>query len=155
MNLAVADADGDSLTLAAMSSSTSLVPNGNITFGGSGASRSVRINAIAPKKGAASATTIAVVVGTDKKETLTGTSGADMIFGMAGDDTINASGGHDLISGDKGNDTLSGGDDTLLGDGNDRLTGGNGADAFSGGAGKDTIADFDATHGDTRDNTFP
>jgi Ca2+-binding RTX toxin-like protein len=172
MNLAVADANGDALSLSASSSNTSLVPGGNITFGGSGASRTVRITAL-PKntatsatvtitvsdgKGGTATTTIGVLVGSDKKETLTGTSGADLIFGMAGDDTINASGGHDLISGDKGNDTLSGGDgdDTLFGgDGNDKLTGGNGADAFSGGAGKDTSADFNPAQGDTRDNTFP
>jgi CSLREA domain-containing protein/uncharacterized repeat protein (TIGR01451 family) len=173
MNLSVADADGNSLTLTGSSSNASLVPNANITFSGSGASRSVRITAIVPKKGIASATVtltvsdghggtattaITVTLGSSKKETLSGTAGADMIFGLDGDDTIDGGGGNDLISGDKGNDTLNGGDgnDSISGgDGNDKLTGGLGADAFSGGAGKDTAADFNTSQGDTQDGTLP
>jgi uncharacterized repeat protein (TIGR01451 family) len=102
MNLTVTDKDGDSLTLSGSSSNTSLVPNANITFGGSGANRSVRITAL-PKKSAAGATvtitvsdgrggtaaaTITILVGTAKKETLTGTAGPDMLFGLGGNDTI-------------------------------------------------------------------
>jgi Ca2+-binding RTX toxin-like protein len=172
MNLTVADADGDSLMLSGSSSDSSVAPSSNIIFGGNGSSRIVRITAL-PKKNVASATvtitvsdgsggtataTIRVLVGTDKKETLTGAAGADLIFGLAGDDTINGGGGYDLISGDKGNDTLIGGDgnDTLIGgDGNDKLTGGLGADAFSGGAGKDTATDLTPSQGDTQDGTIP
>jgi Ca2+-binding RTX toxin-like protein len=154
MNLTVADADGDSLTLSGSSSDTSLVPNANITFGGSGANRSVRIAAV-PKKNAANATititvgdghggtataTITVKVGTTKKETLTGTAGPDMIFGLGGNDAISAGAGNDLLVG---------------GDGNDTLTGGAGADMFSGGAGKDTATDLTPGQGDTQDGTVP
>jgi len=128
--------------------------------------------------------TIKVIVGTDKKETINGTDSADMIFGLNGDDTINAGGGNDLacggngggvisggagddtIDGRNGNDTLRGqdGNDTLSGSlGNDRLEGGNdndtltgglGSDFFSGGPGTDSVTDFNASEGDTKDNTI-
>jgi subtilisin family serine protease len=184
MNLTVADVDSPvgSLSLSGGSSKTTLVPNGNITFGGSGADRTVTMTAVPQKTsqsadititvndGAATNTTplkIKVIVGTDKKETIGGTGSADMIFGLNGDDTINASDGNDLACGGNGNDTLRGqvGNDTLSGElGNDRLeggsnddmlTGGAGADFFSGGEGTDAATDFTPSQGDTKDNTIP
>jgi sugar lactone lactonase YvrE len=199
MNLTVADVDSPigGVNLSASSSSTTLVPNSNITFGGSGANRTVKITPTAKKSGSAtititssegaatSTTTIKVIVGTDKKESINGTSGTDMIFGLNGDDTINAGDGKDLvcggnaggvISGGAGDDTLDGGNgnDTLKGEdgndilrgglGNDRLEGGNnddtlsggmGADSFSGGPGTDSATDFNAAEGDTKDATIP
>jgi Ca2+-binding RTX toxin-like protein len=154
MNLTVADANGDSLTLSGSSSDSSVVPSSNIVFSGNGSSRIVRITAL-PKKNIASATvtitvsdgnggtattTIRVLVGTDKKETLTGTAGADMIFGLGGNDTISGGAGNDLLVG---------------GDGNDTLTGGADADLFSGGAGKDIAKDLTPSQGDTQDGTVP
>ena len=35
------------------------------------------------------------------------------------------------------------------------MSGGSGGDRFSGGSGTDTATDFNATQGDTRDNTIP
>jgi uncharacterized repeat protein (TIGR01451 family)/CSLREA domain-containing protein len=154
MNLVVVDADGDALTLSASSSNTSLVPNGNIIFGGSGGNRTVRITAL-PKETATSATItitvsdghggtatviMTVLAGTTKKETLSGTAGPDMIFGLGGNDTISAGAGNDLLVG---------------GDGNDTLIGGAGADFFNGGAGKDTATDLTPSQGDTKDGTIP
>jgi uncharacterized repeat protein (TIGR01451 family)/CSLREA domain-containing protein len=154
MNLVVVDADGDALTLSASSSNTSLVPNGNIIFGGSGGNRTVRITAL-PKKTANIATItitvsdghggtatmiMTVLAGTSKKETLSGTAGPDMIFGLDGNDTISAGAGNDLLVG---------------GDGNDTLIGGAGADFFNGGAGKDTATDLTTSQGDTQDGTIP
>ena len=199
MNLTLADVDSPvgSLTLSATSSNTSLVPNANITLGGSGANRTVTITPAAKKSGSAtititvddraatSSTTITVIVGTDKKETIKGTTHADMIFGLNGDDTIGAGDGIDLacggngggvISGGAGDDTLDGGNgnDTLKGEGgsdilrgsqgsdrleggdnDDTLTGGMGADSFIGGAGTDVATDFKAAEGDTKDATIP
>ena len=195
MNLALADVDSSGvLTLSATSSNQALVPVANIKFGGSGADRTVGITPAAKKSGSAtititasdgtatSTTTIRVIVGSDKKETITGTIGADMIFGRNGDDTINAGAGNDLvcggngggvINGGAGDDTLDGGNgnDTLRGDdgndilrggqGNDRLEGGNnddtltggtGTDGFDGGTGTDVATDYNAAEGDTRTN---
>jgi CSLREA domain-containing protein len=187
MNLSLADVDSSGvLTLSATSSNQALVPVANIKFGGSGANRMVSIVPAAKKSGSAtiaiiasdgtaksSTTTIQVIVGTDRKETIGGTSGADMIFGQNGDDTINAGNSNDLvcggnaggvISGGAGDDTLDGGNgnDVLRGDagkdivrgsaGNDTLTGGSEADSFDGGSGTDVATDYNAAEGDTRTN---
>jgi VCBS repeat-containing protein len=119
---------------------------------------------------------IKVRVGTDANETLNGTADADLILGRNGNDAINGLAGNDLLcggngvgtmSGGLGDDTLDGanGNDVLQGDagkdilrgslGNDRLTGGVDADSFSGGPGTDTATDFNASEGDTKDNTIP
>jgi glycosidase len=171
MNLTVADANGvGGLTLSGSSSNTSVVPNGNITFGDSGANRTVMITAVSASTvrtatitvtvsdGSASASvTITVTVGTNASNlALNGTSGADLILGLDGNDTLNGLGGNDLLCGGAKNDTLNGGDnnDTLRGEaGNDSLTGSTGADFFSGGAGNDTNTDFNAGQGDTSDGT--
>ncbi len=66
LNFTIGDAETavGSLTLSGTSSNTSLVPNGNIVFGGSGASRTVTVT---PQAGATGTTTITVTVndGTD------------------------------------------------------------------------------------------
>jgi len=170
MNLTVTDAEGDPFTLNGSSSNTSAVPNGNITFGGSGSNRTVTITAvpvgtvrtatltITVNDGlSTSSVTITVVVGTTGNNTsLNGTSGADLILGLDGNDTLNGLAGNDLLCGGAKNDTLNGGanDDTLRGQaGNDVLNGSTGADLFSGGAGNDTNLDFNAGQGDTTDGT--
>jgi hypothetical protein len=132
MNLTVADEEtaAGSLTPSATSSNTSLVPNGNITFSGSGTNRTVTITPVPQKttksaentitvsdKTATSTTKINVIVGTDKKETSPGTGDADMIFGLNGGDTIGAGDGNDLVCDGNGGGVISGGpvEDTLDG----------------------------------------
>lgn len=172
INLTVADANGDPLNLSGSSSNTSVVPNANIIFGGSGANRTVTITAVSASTvrtatitvtvsdGSATASvTIMVVVGTNgTNSALNGTAGANLILGLGGNDTLNGLDGNDLLCGGSGKDILNGGagDDWMFGaDGNDALTGGANADYFSGGAGKDTATDFNAGQGDTQDSTIP
>jgi Ca2+-binding RTX toxin-like protein len=176
MNLMVSDVEtaAGSLILSASSSNNTLVPNANISFGGSGAARTIVIAPVSGKSGSATitiyvndgtttaaATTITVIAGTTKNDTLNGGGEANMIFGGNGDDTLNGNGGIDLLCGGNGNDTLNGGagDDILNGAngldqlngeaGNDRLTGGAGADRFDGGADTDIATDFNTSQGDT------
>jgi RTX calcium-binding nonapeptide repeat (4 copies)/Calx-beta domain len=167
VNLLVGDVEtpAGSLTLSATSSNTAVVSLGNITFGGSGANRTLRVKANTQSGVAFSDLTITVsdgtftssinvrvIVGTNKTEVInigTSTVGTDMIFGGNGDDTINSGAGNDLICGGNGggtinaglgNDTVDGGNgtDTLIGgDGDDRLIGGNGNDTMTGGIGAD------------------
>jgi VCBS repeat-containing protein len=183
INLTVADVDSQAagLTLSASSSNKTLVPNGNLVLGGSGANRTLKVTSVAGRTGTATLTvtvsdgqpagsgqvTITVRVGGNGNDTLTGVAGADLLLGQNGDDTLNGQDGNDLLCGGSGNDTLSGGggDDILSGGagddimsgaaGNDVLTGGPGADRFSGGAGNDVATDFTATQGDTSDGTIP
>jgi Ca2+-binding RTX toxin-like protein len=155
INLTVGDVDGGTLTLSAASSNTTLVPNGNVVFGGSGANRTMTATTVAGGTGTAILTVkvsdgqaesgpiqVTVRAGGNGGETLTGGAGTDLIFGQGGNDTLNGQGGDDLLCGGGGNDTLSGGDgnDTLGGgDGNDILSGGAGDDDMSGGAGNDLL----------------
>jgi Ca2+-binding RTX toxin-like protein len=156
MNLTVADSNGDPLTLSGSSSNTSVVPNSNIVFGGSGSNRTVAITAvpastvrtatvtITVSDGSATASvTITVVVGTNGNEAaLNGTSGADLILGLNGNDILNGLAGNDLLCGGSGSNVISGGDndDTVVGDsGNDVLSGDNGNDVLLGGGGNDTL----------------
>ena len=181
MNLTVTDANGDPLNLSGSSSNTSVVPNSNIVFGGSGANRTVTITAVSASTirtatitvtvsdGMVPASvTIMVVVGTSgTNNALNGTAGANLILGLGGNDTLNGLDGNDLLCGGSGKDTINGGnnDDMLDGDigkdtlnggaGNDSLTGGANADFFSGGSGNDTASDFNAGQGDTQDGTIP
>ena len=77
------------------------------------------------------------LAGNDK---LAGGEGADQLFGGAGADRLYGERGADTLDGGTGNDQLDGGagDDWLLGgEGRDRLTGGAGNDHLSGGAGND------------------
>ena len=120
VNLLVGDVETapGSLTLSATSSNTAVVPLGNISFGGSGANRTVTINALMQNSVQFSDVTITVsdgtftssinirvIVGTNKTETInigTTTVGTDMIFGGNGDDTINSGAGNDLVCGGNG-----------------------------------------------------
>jgi Ca2+-binding RTX toxin-like protein len=179
MNLTVGDLESSAslLTLRATSSNTTLVPTGAITFGGSGANRTVDIIGSSLYSGSATITitvsdgqltatrTIQFIKGTSSSQTLTGGTGSNLIVGMGGldtlnggtsndllcggssADTINGGGGNDILYGRSGNDRLSGGD------GNDTLVGGLGRDFFSGGAGTDKAIDFSSTEGDTKDST--
>jgi Ca2+-binding RTX toxin-like protein len=168
MNLLVNDVEtpAGSLILSATSSNTAVVPLGNITFGGSGANRTVTISAITKNSVAFSDVTITVfdgtftssinirvIVGTNKTETInigTTTVGTDMIFGGNGDDTINSGAGNDLICGGNGGGAVNGGlgDDTIDGgNGNDTLRGGDGNDLIFGGGGNDTLEG--GNHNDT------
>jgi Ca2+-binding RTX toxin-like protein len=160
VNLLVGDVETapGSLTLSATSSNTAVVPLGNISFGGSGANRTVTINALMQNSVQFSDVTITVsdgtftssinirvIVGTNKTETInigTTTVGTDMIFGGNGDDTINSGAGNDLICGGNGGGTINAGlgDDTIDGgNGNDNLVGGDGNDIILGGGGNDTL----------------
>ncbi len=172
LTLAIGDAEtaAADLALSVASSDPSVVPAGNVSFGGSGA---LRLATITPtgKSGTATLTltvtdaaggtataTVVVFVGKGGTDTLTGTSGADVIFGLNGPDTLSGGAGNDLLCGGLGDDTLSGGDgdDALWGaQGVDTLTGGAGADTFSGGQGDDSATDFNAGEGDTSDGTIP
>jgi CSLREA domain-containing protein len=165
ISLTVNDPDGQagSLKLSATSNNTTLVPKANVTFGGSGASRTLTATAVCGKTGTATITvtvsdgtdtgTVALTLkaGGNSNDTLSGASATDditdILLGQNGADTLSGLGGKDLLCGGLGNDNLSGGadDDTLSGGlGNDRLTGGTGADFFSGGSGTDTATDFTA-----------
>jgi VCBS repeat-containing protein len=172
VKLTVADVDSPpaGLTLSAASSNPALVPTGNVVFAGSGAPRTMTVNAVDGRSdtailtvtvsdGQASGTVwVTVTVGGSGKDTLTGSTGADLLLAQSNNDTLTGGDGNDLLCGDSGGDTVSGGagDDSLGGGtGSDRLTGGSGADRFSGGSGTDTATDFTATEGDTSDGTIP
>jgi Ca2+-binding RTX toxin-like protein len=155
INLTLADADGDPVTLVLTSNNnTTLIPNANIVLGGSGYNRTISVTGAAKKSGTATLTftlsdgkvtvpvVITVKIGTDKNETLNGTSGIDMIFGLGGKNTINGNAGNDLLCGGNSNDTINGGDgnDILDGEnGNDTLNGGNGNDILRGSLGDDSL----------------
>jgi Ca2+-binding RTX toxin-like protein len=82
----------------------------------------------------------ATIVGSDKRNRLTGTGAADVIVTGGGNDVVEARGGKDLVCGGTGNDTLrgEGGSDTLRGEaGDDTLVGGSGTDTLVGGPGRD------------------
>jgi uncharacterized protein len=146
-NLTVGDIESapGSLTLSGSSSDTTLVPNANITFGGSGATRTVTIATASGKSGSAvvtitvsdgtstTAITINIFAGTSNNDTLTGGSGPDMIFAGNAQDTLTGNGGIDLLCAGQGDDTLSGGD------GDDTLDGGSGQDQLDGGANDDML----------------
>ena len=167
-NLILSDADSPvgTLTLSATSSNTAVVPLANITFGGSGANRTVTINAVPQVALAFSDVTITVsdgtltmsinirvIVGTNGTETInigTTTVGSDMIFGRNGDDTVNSGAGNDLICGGNSGGIINAGlgDDTVDGgNGNDTLRGGDGNDLLIGGGGNDTLEG--GNHNDT------
>ena len=156
-NLAVADVDGDPLSLSGSSSNTTLVPANALTFGGSGASRTITVTPVAPNKSGSATLTLTlsdgkggsatliftVVVGTNGNEAISATgSGVQMIFGLGGNDTLNGGSSRNLLCGGDGNDIVNGGasDDVLDGGaGNDTLTGGAGNDMLVGGAGNDSL----------------
>jgi VCBS repeat-containing protein len=172
VKLTVADAESSAaeLTLSAASSSSALVPTGNVGFTGSSATRTMTVRTIDGRSGTATLTItvtdgqandkvpVTVKVGGGGKDTLTGTAGADLLLAQSNNDTLTGDEGNDLLCGDSGGDTLSGGagDDSLGGgSGSDRLTGGSGADRFNGGSGTDTATDFTAADGDTAEDAIP
>ncbi len=149
INLALSDPDDppQSLTLAATSSNRSVLPNGNISFGGgTDASRTMTVSSLTGS-GSSNVTIrvsdgemegtvlVRVISGSASNNTLTGSTNPDMIFARKGSDTVSAQGANDLMCG---------------GNGNDKLTGGLGADRFGGGSGTDTATDFDEGQGDTK-----
>jgi VCBS repeat-containing protein len=181
INLTVSDVDtpAAALTLSASSNNQALLPNGNIVFAGSGASRTLTATTVAGRTGTANVTVtvsdgqatatvpLTVRAGGNSNDVLTGGNGTDLIWGQNGNDSVGGGEGIDLLCGGAGNDSLDGaagndalsggsGDDRLSGGaGNDVLTGGSGADRFSGGSGVDAATDFSAARGDTSDGTIP
>lgn len=167
INLTVSDLDtpAGNLTLSASSSNTALVPNGNVTFGGSGADRTMTVAynshsgvqsstitvTVSDGGGGTGTVIVTVIAGSNAADTINGTSGADMIFAGNANDTVNAGGGNDLVCGGNGDDTIDGGsghdtinaengNDTVNGgDGNDTLIGENGNDILRGQGGNDVI----------------
>src|SRR5262249_32922792 len=124
INLILGDPDTglSSLTLSVIANTNpTLLPNANITLGGSGTNRTLTVSAVDKKSGTAVLTLrvsdgslaailpITVIVGTPNTETLSGGSGTDMIFGLAGVNTLNGGDGNDLLCGGNGADTLNGG----------------------------------------------
>jgi Ca2+-binding RTX toxin-like protein len=143
------------LTVTASSSNPSLIPTGNIGFGGSGTNRTLTLTPIANQFGTATitvnvsdgtittSTTFTIAVGRNwsggnGNDSQNGTAGRDRLNGNNGRDTLNGGAGDDELSGDNGDDVLRGGL------GNDTVNGGNGADRFvlASGEGTDTIQDF-------------
>jgi CSLREA domain-containing protein len=79
------------------------------------------------------------VVGTPRKDVLSGTIDADGVLALGGGDTVRAGGEPDAVCGGPGNDKLFGeaGNDRLLGEGGgDLLDGGPGVDECVGGSGR-------------------
>ncbi len=155
MNLTLADAEGDPLTLGGSSSNTSAVPNANIVFGGVGINRTVTITGVpAATVRTADITvtvsdgvntsfiTIRVVVGTSGNDLLIGSAGEDLLLGFNGQNAFFALDGNDVLCSGTGNDTMfaGDGDDTLMsGNGNDILFGGSGEDTIDAGDGRDLV----------------
>jgi Ca2+-binding RTX toxin-like protein len=154
INLTVADTDGaaGSLSLSRATSNPALVPVGDVSFAGSGATRSMTVTAAAGAAGSATITVtvsdgsassslnVAVRAGGNGSDTINGTAGTDVLLGQNGDDTLDGQSGIDLLCGARGND---------------RLTGGADADRFGGGSGVDVATDLTTSQGDTQDGTIP
>jgi hypothetical protein len=131
------------------SSDTKLVPNANVTFGGTGGTRTAAISTVPGRTGtstvtlkvsdgqASSSVPVTVRAGGNGRDTLSGTSGADLLLGQNGDDTLSSLGASDVLCGANGDDKLSGG---------------MGSDTFDGGPGTDTAPDYIAAEGDSRTN---
>ena len=159
--------DGDTaataLTLNAQSSNPALVPAANVVFGGSDATRTVRITAEAGRTGSATVTLtvsdgiatasvpVTVRVGGSGLDVFAGTAGSDLQLGQNGPDSLNGLGGNDILCGGSGSDALTGGN------GNDLLDGGSGNDLLFGGAGDDVLrggSDNDALLGEAGDDSL-
>jgi Ca2+-binding RTX toxin-like protein len=87
-------------------------------------------------------TTMAVILGDNADNIMTGTRFADVIIGFGGNDEIRGRGGSDLIYGGRGSDDLRGnaGHDLIVGgSGNDDIVGDEGNDILLGGADNDTL----------------
>lgn len=82
------------------------------------------------------------LIGTDRKDKLTGDGAANRIEGGGDNDTLAGGNGNDTLIGDGGKDTLKGGNNNDVLDGvkkNDNLKGGAGNDTLLGGEGKDKL----------------
>jgi hypothetical protein len=156
------------LLLSVASSNEALVPSRNVVFAGTGAIRTMWVEAVARRSGiavltvtvsdgeASSSVEVTVWVGGNGRDEITGGAGADIIFGQNGNDVLAGGAGNDVICGGRGDDHLDGGpgDDALGGgQGDDVLTGGPGADHFSGGQGHDVATDFNPDDGDRTDES--
>ena len=154
VKLRVSDVDDPASVLSATSSNRTLLPEANISFGGTGANRTMTLRPLDGKSGTAlvritvddgsltSTRVLTVKVGTDGVDAINGTSRADVLFGLDAVDALNGLGGNDLLCGGKGVDALNGtnGDDTLFGGpGKDVLRGGIGEDYLFGGSGNDGL----------------
>jgi Ca2+-binding RTX toxin-like protein len=156
LRLRVSDVDDPAsvLSLRATSSNRALLPDANISFGGTGANRTMTLRPLDGKSGTAlvritvsdgslmSTRVLTVKVGTNGVDAINGTARADVLFGLDGVDALNGLGGNDLLCGGKGVDALNGGngDDTLLGGpGKDTLKGGSDDDGLFGGSGNDWL----------------
>ena len=145
MNLLVGDADGDPVTLTALSSDPNFVsPTFDVTFAGTGEDRTVTIDPrieFAPRSatitvsvdGGTDHVAITTVVGVVTGATITGTSGPDLLIGLEGIDLFHAGKGHDLLCGNAQADEMRGGG------GDDTIRGGNGRDQLFGDAGDDAL----------------
>ena len=156
INLTVADVDtaAGSLTLSATSSNRALVPNANISFGGSGQMRTMTLRAAEGQSGTANITItlrdgalksteiVSVEVGTNGANAITGTQRTDVLFGLGGADVLGGEGAADLLCSGEGVDVVEGqgGDDALFGGADrDLLRGGKGDDRLSGGGSEDEL----------------
>ena len=149
LKLSDVDSNLSNLKLSATSSDKRLVPNANVTFDGSGETRTATISTVSGRTGistvtitasdgqTSTTTTVTVKAGGNGRDTLSGTSGADLLLGQNGDDTLSGMGGSDVLCGANGND---------------RLSGDGGSDSFDGGSGTDTATDFNSGEGDSRTN---
>jgi Ca2+-binding RTX toxin-like protein len=85
---------------------------------------------------------LALVVGSEASDTLSGGSAAEVVLALGGDDHVRGAGGHDCLLGGSGRDRLTGeaGADRLTGGpGRDTLLGGPGLNAYDAGPGRDSI----------------
>lgn len=85
---------------------------------------------------------LALVVGSEAADTLSGAAIAEVVLALGGDDDVRGAGGHDCLVGGPGRDNVRGeaGSDRLAGGpGGDRLFGGPGVNAYDAGPGRDFI----------------
>ncbi|MEO1611147.1 MAG: choice-of-anchor I family protein, partial [Pseudomonadota bacterium] len=92
-----------------------------------------------------------ILIGTNRRDDLTGDAGDDILVGLRGRDTLSGEdgddslfggGGRDVIDGGDGDDLIDGGrgrDDIMGGDGDDEIDGGSSRDTIEGGAGDDDL----------------
>lgn len=84
-----------------------------------------------------------LILGSNRRDRLTGTPRNDELYGFGGNDRIRGLAGNDAIDGGNGNDVLFGqadNDRLLAGNGDDIVNGGHGNDWIEGGAGNDQLA---------------
>ena len=146
LKLGGADADG---TLSATSSNTLLLPDSNVTFSGTGETRTATIKTSQGRTGTSTVTItltdgqmsasvpVRVKAAGRGRDTLNGTGGAELFLAQNGSDTLSGLGASDLLCASNGNDQLSGGSE---------------ADTFDGGAGTDIATDYNEGEGDSTTN---